>query len=441
MMNEPATKTRKKSKRRIWLILLLILLVLTWLAPSIIARTALRDRVLNAIIDNPDWNISSKSASFGWLTPLTINDLEIQNSENNNRLQIGRLEADRSWFSLWLAKDDFGSFVVDRAKLVVTENDAEEPAADSITDLAWTFQNRDYELLPKLTAEIRQAHVIIRNQNKTEPVIDIDGIDLTVHLTSENGRSYLELDPFQVFDHQELTREICTQGLQLVYPVLAEEVDVRGSISAELNRVRVPLTVPRDEIPQYLAVEGKVQFHEIDVQIKNSVTQRLARMLANLMGIQNVPDEWKLAQDADIHFEVAHGKVRHKSATMLLPDISENFALQTSGSVTIEEEVDMLATIKLPSGLLGESQFAKKVAATPIRVLVFGTIGETKIGLPGNPKWIFDLNDDLLATNLSAVDQTLADRLIRLIDRLYKNSADRNPRLPPQIKERISASQ
>ena len=70
--------------------------------PTIIAKTSLRDTVLNAIVDDPKWSISSQSASFGWLSGVAIDHVEVIDANKSTTLRIGRLTTEKSWLSLWL---------------------------------------------------------------------------------------------------------------------------------------------------------------------------------------------------------------------------------------------------------------------------------------------------------------------------------------------------
>jgi hypothetical protein len=432
-MNDKNTSNSKRKKRRLTLIVVLLLLAaLVWFLPKIIAKTSLRDRVLNSMIDDPHWVVSSKSATFGWFSGVVVEDLEIKSTDQTTQLQIPRLSAEKSWLALWLAEDDMGAFEIEHAVLnvVVAEEETTANGEPASAD-------QPVELLPILTAVIKQAHVVVSKENEKEPVIDLDGIDLTVHLERDDAGSHLKLEPIKIFDDQELDRETCNQGLQLVWPVVAEELNIRGKMSADITNLRVPLSVSRDEFAKYLVIEGNVQIHEVNAQIKDSITQRLAKVFAKMVGIKDVPDEWRLAKDAEIRFRVRDGRVVHESVTMLLPDVSADFGFHSAGSVSLDEDVELLVSAKLPATFLGDGPLAKKLSQTPIELRVFGKIGDSTIGLPADPKWVFEINDLLLAEDLSEDDKTLRDRIIGLIARLHKNSGIEAPELPATLAERI----
>ena len=422
----------KRKRRRVLVFACFILLAgFLWLLPTIIAKSAIRDLVLNSIANAPQYQISSRRASFGWFTPLVVDDLMIKKADHSVSIKIQKLSADKSWFALWLSSPDLGSFTIVRPQLDVA-------ATDDSVENENTSPN---VLMPTLTAIIQDAHIVVRNQSDDQPEIDVDNIDLTTHFENVDSTNFLSVEPIQVFDRLAISRELCNTGLQLIAPVLKNEINIEGSLSLELTRIRLPLGTSQIEFAKLAEVQGTFQLHHLSAGINNEMTKRLARMFAELFKLGEIPNQWKLTDGATIMFEVRNGRVFHDSLTIILPDVSPDFSIQTSGLVSIDEEIDVRATIQIPMGLLGESQLARKISQTPIEFRITGALPELKIGLPTDPKWVIELSQNLLSNSLTAEEKELANDFIELIAELHRESSDIAEKLPEPLLKRIQSLQ
>ena len=62
---------------RRWIVALLLLVVVVWTAPWIVAATSLRNTVLESIFSDVRGTVSCKEASFGWFSPVELAELTI----------------------------------------------------------------------------------------------------------------------------------------------------------------------------------------------------------------------------------------------------------------------------------------------------------------------------------------------------------------------------
>ena len=402
--------------------------VFVWFSPVIIAKSSYRDAVLNSIANAPEYQLSSSNASFGWLTPLVIDDLVIAKRDQSITLRIQKLTSSKSWFALWLSSPDLGVFSVDRPELEVVAGGAEMAAEGS---------HQPSSSLPTLTAVVSNAHVVVFHENSHQPEIDLDNIDLTIEMENNDSVDFLSMGAIQVFDRLELTPEVCNQGVQLVVPSLANEVNIQGSVSFELTRFRLPLGTDSDEFRNRFEAEGVLQLHRFSAGINNETTKRLAMMFAEILELGEVPDDWRLTDGATLNFQVRDGRVVHDGLAMLLPDVAPGFSIRSSGTVSLDEQVELSVSANLPTELLGESGLAKKVSQTPIEIRIVGSLEETRALLPADPKWVFALSDDLLSESLSSEEQDLAEDLIKFIAELHAESGEQAPQLPPNLMARI----
>ncbi|TWT84338.1 hypothetical protein CA13_58150 [Planctomycetes bacterium CA13] len=81
--SQGSANQRRTSKRVRWLLSGLALIVV--LFPGIIARTGMRDRLINSIIGAPNLHASSKGAALGWLSPLSVDGLRMDGKQKRFR--------------------------------------------------------------------------------------------------------------------------------------------------------------------------------------------------------------------------------------------------------------------------------------------------------------------------------------------------------------------
>jgi hypothetical protein len=81
--NNPTPKRQRFRIIQILGISAILLAVLIVAAPWIVAHTGLRDTAINAILASPSVTASSDSASFGWVSPLSVHGLHL-NSTNKH---------------------------------------------------------------------------------------------------------------------------------------------------------------------------------------------------------------------------------------------------------------------------------------------------------------------------------------------------------------------
>ena len=206
-----AAATNQKPKKKTgpyWIVGCLVLLGIgLWLMPSLIAKTELRDAVLNSIANSPDWSISSRGAEFGWLSPLVVEDLRISNVDQSTTISLRRLSCEKTWFKLWLEAPKLGAFLIDDLLIdaVVKDDDPETSHEPEST--------KDNPRTPQFIAIIRQAHIRIRNEQNGEPVVDAKGINLELDFDDEQKNA--TFGPQVLFEREPLTTEQSNQGFQL----------------------------------------------------------------------------------------------------------------------------------------------------------------------------------------------------------------------------------
>lgn len=366
--------------------------------------------MLAAIVDSDQVRIQSSDASFGYFSPLSLSGLKIESDNETAKISVERIEADHSWLGLLLARPDLGEFrfveptvdvLIDEATgQVNTERDGDDTADTTapaqktpkdeqgvVTETAKT--NPNVVELPNVAATFRGARFILRTSPKGEPPVDFTMEDVTVQLVrdeSRGGSSLLKMEQAPIYKRQKLTPELCEGGLQLVAPLLADEVSAEGEFSLTVEALELDFAkLGGDEPP--VVLNGSVAFHQLDITIKNTATQQLLGLIAEVLD-SPLPESLAIAEEIEFRFEVDDGRIRHEGFAMVLPHEDSSIRITSSGSVGLDESLDLNVSIEFPPGKLGDSVLANTLVGEPIRLAVTGTVDEPQIGLAEDVKWI-----------------------------------------------------
>lgn len=366
------------KKRRWWSVILPLGVVVTTF-PWILAKTTLRDKMLNAIVNSNDIEIRSTDASFGYLAPLSLSGLQIQSSDKSTNIDVKEISAEHSWLGLLLARPELGTFRFDSPKVdvLVKHPVKADPSVSEQTERAKPAE-KNIEL-PSLAAEIIDAGVVVRTPDAVKPAIDIQGVDVTLRVEGNEKTPVLRIDPATIFDHEAITPELCGQGLQLVAPLLADEVAASGEFSLRLNQFEVPVSQPSD--PTAIHIRGELELHSASVSLKNTLANNVLDVLAQVIG-KAIPDRMTVAKGVVVEFEVVDGRIHHRGLALLLPSGDNSIEIVSNGSVGIDESLDLQVSVQLPEGLLGNNALSQSLSGKPIVVAIGGTLKEPEIQMP-----------------------------------------------------------
>lgn len=104
-----APKPRPRRGRRwFWLGLPLLLALLVWFAPAIVASTDLRHRVLPLLLPDYPAGIETGGADLGWLSPVVLRDVTFRDLEGEPLLEVEAIETSKSLWELATQTGDVG---------------------------------------------------------------------------------------------------------------------------------------------------------------------------------------------------------------------------------------------------------------------------------------------------------------------------------------------
>jgi translocation and assembly module TamB len=116
-VREPKSKPKRKGMRRLGLGLLL-LAVLVWFLPTILAKTPLLAWAFNRF-GNLKGQVAIGSASLGWLSPPAISGVELRDEKNQPVVEHLSVAGSNSLFGLILSPSNLGRFHIEKPKLTL----------------------------------------------------------------------------------------------------------------------------------------------------------------------------------------------------------------------------------------------------------------------------------------------------------------------------------
>jgi hypothetical protein len=448
----PESAAARPHQRRILFAcgsVLLLLLALPWL----LAKTSLRDRLLTAIVNSDELTVTSRHASLGYFSPLSLAGLRIESNDKATLLEIERIESDHSWLGLLWSRPELGTFLFDRPKVDVRIDSPGDEAGD--VDDSEPPQAGSIEF-PVLAAEIRDASVVVRTSQSVDPPIDIERVSVTFRLERIEDRSVLRIDPATVFDHQRITPELCGHGLQLVAPLLGDALDAEGEFSLRLHEFHVPLEKAEASDPAAIRIEGELELHRASVALKDTLAKNIIGLVIRILG-NSVPEKMTVAKGVKVGFQVIDGRIHHQGLALLLPRGDSSIEIVSNGSVGLDETLDLQVAIRLPPGLLGETPLAKRVSGQPIEVAIGGTLDQPQVSLPKRVDWIRSLEGLIAGKEIDpssepddksrdgALDDSLEEAVTDIVGGLLKRATQREqpiveesilPRLRQRLRDR-----
>lgn len=334
---------------------------ITGVVPWIVANTALRDRAINKILASPSVTASSQGASLGWFSPLTLNGLQLSSTNNRIRVDVKSIAAERSLLQLVSTAPDLGTITL------------ESPHVQLVLPLDMKIERPASKLEPTFKAVVRNAGLAVRVAELEEPVIDVDGINMTLRVEpAEEGR-LLTVDPLVVFDRRKLSPKLGDKLLQLFAPTLYDAPQVGGEVSLSLDKLRVPLGIPQEQAVKRLEIEGKLGLHQIATVVKNPIDQAVVKILADMYG-KPAPEVVRVVVDGEVPFQVRDGRLFHEGLRLGFPEIDPGLVISSHGSVGLDQTLDL--QLDLPR-LDPELRKTKG----PAKCHVAGTIAHPKINV------------------------------------------------------------
>lgn len=355
-----------ESRKRRWLIRLLgivaiLLIVLLLVAPSIIAKTGLRDKLINNLLGPTNLSASTEGATFGWFSPLTAEGIQVEGVRRHFELHVDRIAAEQTLLGLLASSPELGEITI------------EKPHARVVLPLDLPAETNPQLPSPIFTAHVKDAGLTVSNSDSTKPIIDVDGFNVTVRVKQGAEGQVLAVDPVEVFTNKKLTPELCSKLLHLMSPSMHDATEVEGEFSLALDKLSIPLGIAEEQLAEKTEVAGVLTLHQVSVNAQSPMLEAVVKLLAD-MNKTEVPEKVRLAKDATIQFRVEGGRLYHDGLELSVPEIAPELKVRSSGSVGLDGTLDL--QLELPH--LDE---VKRREAGPVLCHISGTLDEPQLSV------------------------------------------------------------
>lgn len=386
----------QKTRRRLIAAVVLIFGVTAVFLPNLIGATGLRNVLANHFISGHGYTASIDGASASWLARVEADGVIVARTGGDLSLSVQNAQTSESTWNLISSVPDFGHVVLNQPHLVLDLSRASPGSENSNDDAVATS-------FPTFSAAIEDGRITVLNSSGSSP-IDIRNLNASLHLRDAADGPVLVMDRTQLFDHLKLTPEMCDHGLQLIAPVLSDVATVEGDFSLELTHVRMPLN--SDDALQSGELMGRLRLHQVLCAARSPFLVEVTALIEQLTGFAATRDV-KVLDDSWIEFEVRNGEVFHQGLTLLLPELSEDLRIETSGVVSLDEQLDLDLIVVLPEKWTRDIPILSRLTAEPLEFRVVGTIADPEIRFPEDRDLIDELAGRLNPGGASAGKPTV----------------------------------
>lgn len=177
----------------------------------------------------------------------------------------------------------------------------------------------------------------------------------------------------KVIDQAKLTPAACADAVGYVLPAFARSTETSGTISFDIDDNRIPLGDPDKG-----TMAGRLTLHEVQIGPGPVIAEIL-----QLLGTKNTT----LSLNKDnkpqvVNVKLENGWVYHENLTLA----TKNFTMVTTGRVSLNGELEMVADVPLPDADVGallknNPKIREALAKKRIKLPVRGTINKPQLDL------------------------------------------------------------
>jgi translocation and assembly module TamB len=129
--------------------LLLFLLFAVAAAPTILAKTALRNRIARQLISDLNGTLEIGSASAGWFTSIELHDVKLTDSHGQVIAQIPTITSSKSLFGVLRDRTKLGEFTLHSPTVEVICNQQSSNLEEVLQSTSKTMESRALRPVPR----------------------------------------------------------------------------------------------------------------------------------------------------------------------------------------------------------------------------------------------------------------------------------------------------
>ena len=204
--------------------------------------------------------------------------------------------------------------------------------------------------------------------------------DVTSDLTAPE--LVIQQKPMTVLENVEITPEMCQSWLKYVAPLVAEATSIDGRLSLKLSEARL---TPAD--PKRQTVAGQLIMHNVTVgpgPLSNQVISLVKQVDAIrkrdfTQAVSSTQQVWMNMPEQQIDFQMADGRVVHRNLSVHVGDAQ----ISTAGSVSVDGQLDLLATMPIPDDWIEKSPLLAGLRGQALNFPVRGSITQPQVDTQG----------------------------------------------------------
>jgi hypothetical protein len=448
----PAQPTAGKSvfwKRRAVVTTSVVLSMLgtgIFIAPTVLTATSMRNNLLQSAVRNDELTATAESATGGWFAPLAFQGVQIRSADDRFSWTVKEIQTSKGLLSFITDPDHVGDIRLTHSSVKISLDDDgkwpfSKPSKPSNSELAFHIENGSLEII----APWREV-----------PIVEISKLTIDGNIAKDaNGQRRLHVDPIQVLDHEPLSESHTQQNLALIAPVLSQSTELSGSASVWLDEINIPIgqTVAEDSTASVdsetkdglscnILIRGRAEFHSLEARLKENWTKQLTAIIGHVSG-SAIPNQIQVLKDSKIDFSVTNEGIHHSGMVFLLPELAKEMTITSSGSVHLDETIDLLLGLNVPKIVQTGKPFLailSQLTSMPIQLRVLGTVSEPKLQLPEGMDLLGRLTRQVLPAQHTEESPPLPSTVIDLIQSVgSQDRAQAKKDLPGNILNLIRA--
>ncbi len=199
-------------------------------------------------------------------------------------------------------------------------------------------------------------------------------IQMSPKIDLRSSQPVLYLDRQRILDQVQLTPETCASALKYINPLAAGATTAEGTFSIDSDGVQVPLYNPL-KMRARAAVTLQnvvVSAGPMALQLIGAAKQIQAIVKPDKAGESRDYNTWLEMSDQTVPVTVENGRIYHDGIRFSHDDIQ----IETTGSVGLDQSVDMIARIPIPDAWLTSSPYLAGLQGQAISIPVTGTISK-----------------------------------------------------------------
>ena len=358
------------------------------IAPTVLTATSMRNNLLHSAVGNDELTATAETATGGWFAPLAFQGVLIKSTDGHFSWMVKEIQTSKGLLSFIRDPDQVGDIRLTDSAVKISLDDAgkwpfDKPSKSSNAEFAFSIENGSLEFI----APWREL-----------PIVEVSQLTISGHIAKDaNGQRRLYVDPIRVMDHEPLSESHTQQNLALIAPVLSQSTELSGSASVWLDEINIPIgqavtedstavmdSGAKEDLGGNLPIRGRAEFHSLEARLKENWAKQLTAIIGHVSG-SAIPNQIQVLKDSSIDFSITNAGIHHSGMVFLLPELAKEMSITSSGSVHLDESIDLMLQLKVPKIVqTGRPLLAmlSQVATMPIQLRVLGTVSEPELQLP-----------------------------------------------------------